>query len=259
MLNLDNLLFVIFPYAVVILAVVITVQRYFKRRFTYSSLSSQFLESRELFYGSVPWHIGILGVFAGHLIGLAFPGSVLVFNSVPIRLYILESAGLLFGLMCLVGIINLIVRRHISARVRAVTSLMDVLVLLLLLVQVVLGVSIAIFYRWGSSWYAASAVPYLRTLFTLQPDTTMIAPLPLLVKAHFLNAWALVAVFGFSRLVHMVVVPISYLWRPYQLVVWNWNRKRIRGQAPRPRPAPAEVMVPAERAEPRPALTEVRG
>jgi nitrate reductase gamma subunit len=82
-------------------------------------------------------------------------------------------------------------------------------------------------------------------LFTLQPDVAMIAPLPLVAKAHILNAWVLVAVFGFSRLVHMLVVPLHYLWRPYQLVIWNWNRKRLRGQAPRPRPAPAEVMVPA--------------
>jgi nitrate reductase gamma subunit len=77
------------------------------------------------------------------------------------------------------------------------------------------------------------------------------------VKAHFLNAWVLVAVFGFSRLVHMLVVPLHYLWRPYQLVIWNWNRKRIRGQAPRPRPAPAEVMVPASErpAKHAPAIT----
>ena len=257
MLNLDNLLFVIFPYAVILLAVVVTAQRYFTRGFTYSSLSSQFLESNELFYGSVPWHIGILGVLAGHLVGFAFPRSVLAFNSVPARLYILESVALLFGLMCLVGIVNLIVRRHVSARIRAVTSPMDVVVLLLLLTQVALGVYTAIFYRWGSSWYAVSAVPYLRSLFTLQPDVAMIAPLPLAAKAHFLNGWLLVAVFGFSRLVHMLVVPLHYLWRPYQIVIWNWNRKRHRGQAPRPRPAPAEAMVPASEQLPkdRPAFT----
>ena len=257
MLNLDNLLFVIFPYTVIILAVVVTAQRYFRKAFTYSSLSSQFLESGELFYGSVPWHIGILGVLAGHLTGFMLPKTVLAFNSVPLRLYILESTALLFGLMCLVGIVNLIIRRHVSARIRAVTSSMDMVVLFLLLIQVVLGVYTAIFYRWGSSWYAMSVVPYLRSLFMLQPDVAMIAPLPLVVKAHFLNAWVLVAVFGFSRLVHMLVVPIHYLWRPYQLVIWNWNRKRLRGQAPRPGPAPVEVIVPASEPTPkeRPAFT----
>lgn len=241
---LDNLFFIILPYAALTLAIVITVQRYLKRGFTYSSLSSQFLESDELFYGSVPWHIGILVVLTGHLIGFAIPRQVLWFNGVPARLYILEITGLLFGLLALVGIVSLIVRRFTSARIRAVTSWMDVVVLLVLLVQVVLGVYTALFYRWGSSWYATSAVPYLRSLFILQPDLKMIAPLPMVVKAHILNAFIFLAVFPFSRLVHMLVVPIQYLWRPYQLVIWNGDRRRIIGQAPRPRPKAVEATIP---------------
>ena len=242
---LDNLFYIIVPYAAVTLAVVITVQRYFKRGFTYSSLSSQFLESDELFYGSVPWHVGILVVLMGHVVGFAIPRQVLWFNGVPARLYVLETTGLLFGLLALVGIISLIARRFTSARIRAVTSWMDVVVLLVLLVQVVLGVYTALFYRWGSSWYATSAVPYLRSLFILQPDLKMIAPLPMAVKAHILNAFIILAVLPFSRLVHMLVVPIHYLWRPYQLVIWNGDRRKLRGAAPQPKPRTVEATVPA--------------
>ena len=232
---LDNLFFIIFPYAAFTLAIVVTLQRYFKRGFSYSSLSSQFLESDELFYGSVPWHIGIMIVLAGHVVGFAIPRQVLWFNSVPARLFLLEATALLFGLLALVGVVNLIARRITSARIRAVTSVMDIVVLVVLLVQVVLGVYVAIFYRWGSSWYATSAVPYLRSLFILQPDLTMIAPLPMAVKMHMLNAYVFLAILPFSRLVHMLVVPIHYLWRPYQLVIWNGDRRKLRGQAPRPR------------------------
>jgi nitrate reductase gamma subunit len=253
----DTLLFIIFPYAAFMLAVVVTTQRLIKHGFTTTSLSSQFLESRELFYGSVPWHFGIIGALTGHLIGFLFPSTVLWFNGVPLRLYILEGTGLMFGLMCLVGIVSLIIRRATSPRIRAVTSAMDVVVLLLLFAQVVLGVYTAIFYRWGSSWYAASAVPYLRSLFVLKPDLGMIAPLPLVVKLHIVNAYVLLMVFGFSRLVHALVIPIQYLFRPYQVVVWNWNRKRIRGRAPARRPRHPEVVVPADEpaAEQRPAFT----
>lgn len=244
---LDNLFYIIFPYAAFMLAIVVTVLRYFKRGFTYSSLSSQFLESDELFYGSVPWHIGIMVVLMGHVIGFAIPRQVLWFNGVPARLYVLEATGLLFGLLALVGIVSLIVRRFTSPRIRAVTSWMDVIVLLVLLVQVVLGIYTAVFYRWGSSWYATSAVPYLRSLFTLQPDLTMIAPLPLPVKLHILNAYVFLAILPFSRLVHMLVVPLHYLWRPYQLVIWNGDRRKLRGQAPRPKPKSVEKTVPVTR------------
>jgi nitrate reductase gamma subunit len=251
----DQILFVIFPYAAALLAVVVTVQRFRKDGFSYSSLSSQFLESRELFYGSLAWHIGILGALAGHLIGLLFPKSVLWFNGVPLRLYILEGTGLLFGLLALVGIVSLIIRRISVGRIRAVTSVMDIVVVLLLLTQVGLGVYTAIFYRWGSSWFVSSATPYLRSLFTFQPSVEMIAPLPMVVKAHILNAYLILTVFGFSRLVHMLVVPVHYLWRPYQLVMWNWNRRRLRGQAPSHRPKPVEETVPASEPAGKPAFT----
>jgi nitrate reductase gamma subunit len=240
----DNLLYIIFPYAALTLAIVVTIQRYLKRGFTYSSLSSQFLESDELFYGSVPWHIGILMVLLGHVIGFAIPRQVLWFNGVPARLYLLEATALLFGLLALVGMVNLIVRRITSPRIRAVTSMMDIVVLLVLLIQVGLGVYVALFYRWGSSWYATSAVPYLRSLFTLQPDLRMIAPLPLAVKLHIVNAYVFLAILPFTRLVHMLVVPIHYLWRPYQLVIWNWDRSNIRGQAPRPKRKTVETSIP---------------
>jgi nitrate reductase gamma subunit len=257
---LDNLFFIIFPYAALALAVVVTVQRYFRKGFTVSSLSSQFLESDELFYGSVSWHFGILAILTGHLIGFILPKQVLWFNGVPARLYILESTALLFGLMAFVGLVSLVWRRITSPRIRAVTSIMDIVVLLLLLVQVGLGVYTALFYRWGSSWYATSAVPYLYSLFILQPDLRMIAPLPLVVKLHMMNAYLLVAVFPFSRLIHMLAVPVNYLWRPYQQVIWNYDRRSLRPGRPEPKAKPEaadEAMPVAGGHAPasRPALT----
>ena len=226
----DDLFFIVLPYVAATLFVVVSIYRYVADKFSYSSLSSQLLESDELFYGVVPWHIGIIGALTGHLIGFLFPKEVLWFNGVPVRLYILETTGLLFGLLALIGIVALMWRRIRMPRIRAVTSTVDTVVLILLFAQVVLGVYTALFYRWGSSWYAASAVPYLRSLFLFQPDVEMIKPLPHIVKTHIINAFLLIAIFPFSRLVHMVSLPIEYLWRPYQVVIWNWDRKKIRGQ-----------------------------
>lgn len=244
----NNLLYIILPYTAFTIAVVFTIHRYRKDAFTYSSLSSQFLESKELFYGSVAWHFGVIGALAGHVIGFLLPSGVRWFNGVPVRLYILETTGLLFGLLALIGIISLVVRRATSSRVRAVTSKMDVVVVTLLLIQVSLGVYIAVFYRWGSSWYVTSAVPYLRSLWALQPDLKMIEPLPLVIKLHIVNFYLLLIVFPFSRLVHMLVIPLQYLWRPYQIVIWNWNRRRAQAHAPQPARQPAGVTSPADEA-----------
>ncbi len=44
-----------------------------------------------------------------------------------------------------------------------------------------------------------------------------------------LNAisFVIVALFPFIRLVHFVTFPITYLWRPYQVVIWNRTAGRV--------------------------------
>lgn len=224
----NYLLFVVFPYVSVAIMLTVSWYRYFFRRHEFSSLSSEFLESKELFWGSVPWHYGILFVLLGHLVAFLFPRDILLWNSVPIRLLILEVTALTFGLLALIGIVLLMIRRLTHPRIRQVTSVMDVVVLFILFVQVGSGVGIATFYRWGSSWYAAAVVPYLRSLFVLSPNIDYIAGMPFLVKLHIFSAFLIIAVLSFTRLIHFLVIPINYLWRPYQVVIWNWDRKKIR-------------------------------
>jgi nitrate reductase gamma subunit len=226
--TLNYLLFAVAPYVAITLLLSVSLWRFFFQSYKFSSLSSEFLESRELFWGSVPWHYGILVLFFGHLIGFLFPREVLLWNSVPVRLVILEVTALAFALLALVGLTLLIRRRLGHARIRAVTSWMDLLVLGLLLFQVVTGILTALTYRWGSSWYAAVLTPYLRSVFTLSPRVDLMVDLPWLVKSHVIGSIVIVGILPFTRLVHFLVPPVSYLWRRYQLVVWNWDRKKIR-------------------------------
>jgi nitrate reductase gamma subunit len=220
-MTINTFLFAIFPYIAIAVALVVTCLRYFNNRFTYSSLSSQFLESKQLFWGSVTWHYGILGVLTIHVIGFLLPGSILAWNGVPWRLYILEATGLALGFLSVFGIIVLLYRRLSQVRIRVVTSPMDVILLLALLVQVLAGVGTAIFYRWGSSWYATSAVPYLRSLFIFNPDLALVTTLPIMVKVHIVGAFSLILLLPFTRLVHFLSVPLQYVWRSPQVVVWN--------------------------------------
>lgn len=224
----DLALFIIFPYVAIVLEVAVSFYRYFSGSYKFSSLSSEFLEGKELFWGSQPWHYGILFVLVGHVVGFMFPKEVLLFNEVPVRRLILEVTALSFGLMALVGLIVLIKRRFTSDRVWAVTAKIDLLVLALLLVQTASGIYIALVYRWGTSWYVAALVPYLRSLFTLKPNLEFISPMPWVVKLHVANAFGLIAILPFTRLVHFLVLPVRYIWRSWQVVIWNYDRKTIR-------------------------------
>ncbi len=225
---LNTFLFVAFPYAAIVVFIVGVTYRYRQKGFTVSSLSSQFLEGKKLFWGTIPFHIGILVVFFGHLTAFLLPRATLAWNSIPVRLIVLEVTAFTFGLSMLIGLAALMVRRFTNPRIRAVTTKADIAIELLLLAQVVFGCWIALGFRWGASWFAADLSPYLWSLVKLTPETPAVFALPWVIKLHIVGAFAILFMVPFTRLVHFVVAPLHYIVRPYQLVMWNWDRRAIR-------------------------------
>lgn len=223
---MDLILFAVFPYVAVALALAVGLYRYLIDRYSYSSQSSQFLESRVLFWGSVPWHYAILLILLAHLLAFLFPTGWGELLGKPARLYMLEVSGIALGLVTLVALFLLIVRRAGNPRVNAVTTVIDWVLLVALLLQVATGVYIAYTLRWGGLWYVHSISPWLWSLVKMNPDIQYLAAMPTVVKLHAFNAFFLVAIFPFSRLVHVVSVPLAYLGRPYQVVVWYRQRNR---------------------------------
>ncbi len=216
----DMILFGVFPYVAVALMIGVGIYRYAVDRYSWSSQSSQFLESRVLFWGSVPWHYAILIILLAHFLAFLVPSGWAVLLGNPLRLYLLEITGLGLGISTVIAVGLLIFRRGVNARVAAVTRLIDWLVLAALLLQVATGVYIAFTLRWGSVWYLHTATPWLWSLIKLDPQVQYLAALPWVVKLHAFNAFLLLALFPFSRLVHVVSVPLAYLARPWQVVVW---------------------------------------
>ena len=146
--TLDILLYIALPYVAIFIFLIGSIYRYKFLGFKYSSLSSEFLEQKKLFWGSVPFHIGIVLIFLGHLAIFIFPKETILWNSVPVRLLILEAGAFILGLSCLFGLIALIIRRFTNPRLRIVTSRMDFLVEFLLLAQIILGIWTAYDYRY---------------------------------------------------------------------------------------------------------------
>jgi nitrate reductase gamma subunit len=224
----DYFWFAVLPYVSLVVFFLVTIRRYRMASFSYSSLSSQFLENQQHFWGSVPFHYGILTVLAGHVAAFLFPQAILGWNAAPARLLALEITGLAVAILTLVGLANIVIRRLRYPKARRVTTAGDWFIYGGLLVQVVTGIWIAVQHGWGSSWFAASLTPWLWSLVKLNPDVGLMASMPLMVKLHVINAFLIIIVFPFTRLVHILVVPNPYLWRRTQVVLWNWDRSTAR-------------------------------
>src|SRR3989338_5328145 len=108
-----------------------SVVRYKIRAFSYSSLSTQFLEDRWLAWASMPWHVGIIIILLGHILAFSVPGLWSAMVSVPVFLFSVEALGVLAAVLSLLGLVILLIRRFVNARLQAVTSHLDVVVLLI--------------------------------------------------------------------------------------------------------------------------------
>jgi nitrate reductase gamma subunit len=219
---MNNLfLFAVFPYLAVALAVFGGLYRWRRLGDTMSARSSQLLESRLQGFGAIPWHAAILLILLAHVLAAVFPHAFARLLGDSVRLYLLELSGLALGMLAVAGIAVLIARRFLLT---ASTSRMDWLVLLALLLQAASGVYIALVLRWGSGWFLHTGAPWLAALARFDPQVDRIVFLPFVVKLHFVNAFVLIALLPLSRLMHVVTIPISYLWRPPQLVSWRGSR-----------------------------------
>ena len=98
---MQTFFFIAFPYIALILAVGVGLYRYFSHRFTYSSVSSQLLENRHLFWGSVSWHYGITLILVAHVLPWLFPRAAAAVLGDPTRLSRVGTDGLGSGfLLC---------------------------------------------------------------------------------------------------------------------------------------------------------------
>lgn len=223
---METFLYIVFPYLAILSCIVGSIIRIRFFGYTISSFSTQFFESRLLYWGSRMFHSGIVILLLGHLVGLIIPRSITLFTNHPLRLMIIEATAFAFALMAFVGIVILLYRRIKEPHVRIVIKKTDYLVYGILLLQIVTGIWIAYFYRWGISWYTTVLAPYIHSFFTLTPEVSAFAALPVMIKVHALSGFAFIAIIPYTRLIHFFAYPYHYLNRQYIIFVSNINLEK---------------------------------
>ncbi len=216
-------LFGIYPYIALAVLVVGSIIRYDREPYTWRSGSSQLLRRRQLVWGSVLFHVGILAIFFGHLVGLLTP--IWIFDALGIshgaKQMLAVVLGGVAGLMALVGGGMLLHRRLFDSRIRKTSGATDILILLMIYAQLILGLlSIRVSLGHLNGEEMVKFMSWAQGIFTLHPEAaSFVADVHPVFKAHLLLGLTIFVLFPFTRLVHMLSVPLRYLWRPgYQVV-----------------------------------------
>lgn len=220
---MNNFFFGIFPYIALSVAIIGSIARYERDPFTWKSSSSQLLRRKQLIMGSILFHVGVLIIFFGHLGGLLTP--IWVFDALGIshgaKQVLAVVAGGVAGIMALVGGLMLLHRRLMDPRVRANSTFADTGILVLLMAQLVLGLgTIIVSLQHLDGHEMVKFMSWAQGILTFQAGAAdHVADVALIFKLHLVLGLTIFLVFPFTRLVHMLSVPVRFLVRPgYQIV-----------------------------------------
>lgn len=213
------ILWVAIPYASIAVFVVGHIWRYRYDKFGWTTRSSQTYENRLLRWGSPMFHLGILMVIAGHVVGLFIPREWLYAVGVTEEIYHFgaTSLGTIAAILTLAGLAILIYRRRTVGPVFLATTAMDKVMYVFLGATLGFGtLATVVFQVFGSGFhYRETISPWIRSIFFFQPQPELMTHVPLLFQVHVITAFALFALWPFTRLVHVFSAPVGYLFRPY--------------------------------------------
>jgi nitrate reductase gamma subunit len=221
---LNTFLFGLYPYIALSVFLLGSLVRFDREQYTWKSDSSQLLRSGKLRLGSNLFHLGILGIFGGHLVGLLTPMPIWHALGVEAshKQLVAIVAGGFFGLVMLVGLLLVMHRRYSESRIRATTRAADWLVLWLLLAQLALGLaSLPVSAGHMDGGEMVKLMTWAQHIFTLRGDAaTYVADVAPVFKLHLLLGMTIFLVFPFTRLVHAWsgFAAVGYVARAYQVV-----------------------------------------
>lgn len=247
MTSLHGFLFGVYPYICLTVFLLGSLLRFDRDQYTWKSDSSQMLRTGLLRWGSNLFHVGILFLFFGHLVGLLAPHAFYAgFMEASFKQRVAIYSGGTFGVICFIGLSMLIYRRIFDDRIRYTSHKTDLAILLILWVQLVIGL-ITLPFSWAHSDGSVMLIlaDWAQRILTLRTvDAEVLAGLPWPYLVHIVFGMTIFLLFPFSRLVHVWsgFASIFYVLRPHQIVR---SRRLHVGVTTRRSPAPRDAAARA--------------
>ncbi len=228
---LHILCFQIFPYVAVTVLIVGSWIRFDRDQFSWRSSSSEMMRKRQLVIGSNIFHLAVIPLLVGHVVGMLTPLSWQEAMGITVQQHAMAELilGGSAGLVCFIGALILLHRRTFDRRILRTSSWSDLFILIVIVV--ILGAGIATLpYSWEdqqTGFTLLHASQWAQQLVVFNPNAwQLLTPIPFVYKAHIVMGLVLILITPFTRLVHIWSVPIWYLGRAYQVVRVPYRKGR---------------------------------
>lgn len=216
--DINFVIFGVMPYVALAVLIVGSVARYDRDPFTWKSASSQLLRRKQLIWGSILFHVGVLTVFFGHLVGLFTPVWVLDVLGIPygVKQWLAVLVGGPAGLAALIGGTLLLHRRLFDPRIRATSSTLDIVIMILLWLQLAIGLlTITQSLQHMDGEEMVRFMNWAQSVVTLNLNSWVtLVDVNWLFKLHIFLGMIIFMLFPFTRLVHIwsgLAAPFRYL------------------------------------------------
>ena len=217
---INNLLFTYLPHIALAVFGFGLITRLIIMNKTVQAESTQFIADKKVKLGSNLFHVGIIFVFFGHLTLFIPEWLYHMVMTTETKRMIALSMGSFFGVMALVGMSILVIRRFNDPRIKANSSYQDYFIILLLLIEVILGLTAVAGTATTPIEKYAALSEWAQAVVTFQPDAGVILlHHSIQYKLHIVLGLFIFMIFPYTKLMHMLVLPYVYLFRSgYQLV-----------------------------------------
>ena len=219
---LQIFLFGVYPYVALTIAIIGTWVRFDLSQYSWKTGSSQMLRNKNMRWASNLFHVGILGLIFGHLIGMLTPHFLYDrFISAGHKQILAVVVGGIAGVFCWFGLVMLMWRRFTDERISHTSTFSDKLVLVLLFIQLNLGlISIFTSVKHLDGYTMMNLAGWAQDITILRPwqAAARIEQTDLIYQLHMALGITLIAIFPFTRLIHIISAPIWYFGRRYQIV-----------------------------------------
>lgn len=198
-----------------------TIIRYDREQYSWRASSSQLLADKGLRIGNIMFHIGVIFIFFGHLVGLLTPHAVYEqFITAEQKQLVAIVAGGIAGTIGFIGLTILVFRRMFVERIRATSTTSDIVIVLLFWVQITLGmITIPFSLSHHDAGVMIQLSEWAQHIVTFRSGAAeFIKGTDWPFQMHLILGQTIFLLFPFTRLVHILSVPVKYIGRPYQIV-----------------------------------------
>lgn len=217
------ILFGIYPYIALSVFFLGSLIRFDREQYTWKSDSSQMLKRGQLRLGSNLFHVGVLFLFFGHFVGMLTPHFIYEpFISTSAKQLMAMVTGGVAGVLAFIGLSLLLHRRLTEPRIRVTSKPSDILILVLLWLQLLLGLAtIPLSAQHLDGSMMVRLAEWGQRIVTFRGGAVeLLEGAGWIFKMHLFLGMSIFFIFPFTRLVHVWsgFAAAGYVVRAWQLV-----------------------------------------